>query len=112
MAFLGLAVAQQSGMMGTMQVEEFRATLAQSHPPKDWGLPLQALWWEAKGDWSKAHELCQEAACKDGDHVHAYLHRVEGDEGNAGYWYSRAGVTPFRGSLQEEWNALVARFQA
>jgi hypothetical protein len=40
--------------------------------------------------------------------VHAYLHRKEGANSNADYWYSRAGRTFHRPSLQAEWEALVA----
>ena len=39
--------------------------------------------------------------------VHAYLHRKEGDEPNAGYWYRRAGREFHRATLEEEWQALV-----
>ena len=87
-----------------MNVEEFRA--AASCPAV--GLPLQALWQDAHGDWERAHALCQEAKSRDGDWVHAYLHRKEGDEGNAGYWYSRAGRLMPTGGLEAEWTAIVA----
>ena len=53
--------------------------------------PLAALWWAAKGEWDKAHEIVQDEDDADAAWVHAYLHRVEGDLGNAGYWYRRAG---------------------
>lgn len=58
------------------------------------GDALWALWLEARGDWDGAHVAAQragDAGDAAGDWVHAYLHRVEGDEGNAGYWYARAG---------------------
>jgi hypothetical protein len=55
------------------------------------GNALYALWLEAKGDWDGAHAAAQRDGDKAGDWVHAYLHRVEGDAGNAGYWYARAG---------------------
>jgi hypothetical protein len=89
---------------------EFRASLAAASPPEGVSVPLQALWWEAKGDWSRAHDLSQEAASREGDRVHAYLHRVEGDAANAGYWYRRAGESVFSGTLTEEWTMLVRRF--
>jgi hypothetical protein len=92
-----------------MTTNELRTTLTAPAPPAGLSLPLQALWWEAKGDWHKAHDLSQEAGSREGDHVHAYLHRVEGDAGNAQYWYQRAGEPPFKGSLAEEWSALVTR---
>ena len=59
--------------------------------PSSLDLALQALWHDAQGDWTRAHDLAQEANSRAGDWVHAYLHRKEGDIGNAGYWYSRAG---------------------
>ncbi|MFH1496191.1 MAG: hypothetical protein ABII82_00060 [Verrucomicrobiota bacterium] len=72
-------------------------------------LPLQALWADARGDWDEAHNLCQRARNRDGDWVHAYLHRKEGDEGNAWYWYSEAGrATPPEGmSPEAEWTVIA-----
>ncbi len=69
---------------------------------------LLALWWDAKGDWERAHETAQEVAGADGAWVHAYLHRREGDEGSALYWYRRAGRMAGRGELREEWEEIVA----
>lgn len=69
----------------------FRESLKDSSPNTDYSLPLQALWWESKGNWEKAHDLSQQANSKEGDWVHAYLHRAEGDLTNAAYWYDRAG---------------------
>src|SRR3979490_566667 len=60
---------------------------------------LLALWWDAQGDWEKAHEVAQDVAGVDGAWVHAYLHRKEGDVGNAGYWYRRGGAGRDDGSL-------------
>ena len=77
--------------------------------PAGLSLPLQALWRDAQGDWDRAHEVCQRAKSPDGDWVHAYLHRKEGDEGNAGYWYARAG-RPMPGAgltLDDEWAEIV-----
>jgi hypothetical protein len=72
-------------------------------------LPLQALWHDAHGAWERAHEVCQQAGNRDGDWVHAYLHRKEGDPGNAGYWYARARrpVPAATVSLDQEWADLV-----
>jgi hypothetical protein len=69
--------------------------------------PLQALWHDAHGNWEKAHELAQGARSREGDWVHAYLHRREGDAGNAAYWYSRAGRPAAQSSLDEEWTAIA-----
>jgi hypothetical protein len=85
--------------------DEFRqsATL----PPGSSGA-LEALWHEAHGDWDKAHECSQGARSREGDWVHAYLHRKEGDTGNAAYWYSRAGRPVAQGSSEAEWAAIAA----
>jgi hypothetical protein len=76
-------------------------------------LALQALWWAGKGDWERAHQCAQQQegdpAC---DWVHAYLHRVEGDLGNAGYWYRRAGKPAATGPLAAEWDAIAATLLA
>ena len=90
-----------------MDLTGFRATVTQAEPPAGLSLPLQTLWWEAKGDWKKAHECAQNDESQDGSAVHAYLHRVEGDLRNAGHWYSRAGRTPRTDGLAAEWEALT-----
>lgn len=69
---------------------------------------LAALGHERRGDWDAAHRIAQEVEDADGAWVHAYLHRREGDVGNAGYWYRRAGRPPARGSLDEEWSSIAA----
>jgi len=89
-----------------MDVTSFRASLAADAPPAV-SLPLQALWWDAKGDWGKAHECAQADTSASGAAVHAYLHRKEPDPANARYWYNRAGREPATCTLDEEWEALV-----
>src|SRR5437763_8002024 len=90
-----------------MTLAEFRASLSETAPPA--GLPpaLAALWRDAKGDWDGAHDLAQADEGGAGDWVHAYLHRKEGDAGNAAYWYRRAGKPVCRTSLDEEWQAIA-----
>jgi hypothetical protein len=73
---------------------------------------LQALWHDAHGNWSRAHELTQDIATPNAARVHAYLHRKEGDDFNARYWYRRAGQPPFPGPLEAEWLALAAALLA
>jgi hypothetical protein len=90
-----------------MEINEFKSGLKQDVPPDGLGAPLAALWWDAKGNWSRAHALVDELESKDGMAVHAYLHRKEGSLGNAEYWYARAGREFHRASLEEEWEALV-----
>jgi hypothetical protein len=91
----------------TMDVNGFRASLAADAPAAVLPLPLAALWWAAKGDWDKAHQVAQEADDSAGAWVHAYLHRVEGDLSNAGYWYRRAERTVQTGPLDAEWAAIA-----
>jgi hypothetical protein len=91
-----------------MEVAAFRATLAGAAPPVGLSLAAQALWWDARGDWTKAHECAQAQDDATGALVHAYLHRVEGDLANAGYWYRRAGRPARTDALAAEWDALVA----
>ena len=90
-----------------MTFEEFRDSLLHDDPPKGLSLSLTALWWDAKGDWTKAHESAQQDEGPAGAWVHAYLHRKEGDDSNAVYWYQRAGRSPSRKSLTEEWNEIT-----
>jgi hypothetical protein len=93
-----------------MDLIEFRASTEAAEPPAGLSLPLQTLWWEAKGDWKRAHACAQEDHTPNGAIVHAYLHRVEGDLSNAGGWYSRSGRPPATGPLAEEWSALASEF--
>ena len=74
------------------------------------GLPplLAALWWDARGDWARAHELAQSVETAEGAWVHAYLHRKEGDLPNAEYWYRRAGKRRPAVTLEQEWAAIAA----
>ena len=90
-----------------MFFEEFRGSLSSDHPLGRMPPLLAALWWEAKGDWAKAHEIAQEIDSPDAAWVHAYLHRKEGDQGNAGYWYRRAGKPHSRSSFDEEWEGIA-----
>lgn len=96
-----------------MDIDGFRASLAVREPPPGCGLALQALWWDAKGDWDRAHECAQSnEAGPDAAWVHAYLHRREGDPGNAAYWYRRAGRPVAAGELDAEWAAIAASLLA
>jgi len=90
-----------------MSIDEFRSSLAGVEPPRDLAAPLAALWWDAKGDWARAHGLVDELETKEGMAVHAYLHRKEGVDWNADYWYKRAGRKFHRPALDAEWEALV-----
>ena len=75
--------------------------------PPDVSGPLVGLWWAAKGDWDRAHKVVQDDESHDAAWVHGYLHRVEGDLPNAGYWYRTAGKPVATGPLDAEWDAIV-----
>ena len=93
-----------------MSFAEFQHTVAHdAAPPPGASLALQALWHDARGDWERAHACAQDNHGRDGSWVHAYLHRKEGDLGNAGYWYNRAGKSMPAPSvtLESEWNAIA-----
>ena len=90
-----------------MQTQEFRASIARNAPPDGVPAPLAALWWDAKGDWARAHALVDELESPEGMAVHAYLHRKEGEDWNADYWYLRAGRQYQRPELEDEWLALA-----
>jgi len=90
-----------------MEFDEFKDSLAGKTPPKALTPAQRALWWDAKGDWEKAHESAQEDEGKTAAWVHAYLHRKEGDRDNAGYWYRRAGKPVATVPLTTEWEAIA-----
>ena len=75
--------------------------------PDDLPPSLQALWYDKKGDWDKAHQIVQNASDPDSAWVHAYLHRKEGDLSNATYWYSRSGQPEFKEALNQEWEQIA-----
>jgi hypothetical protein len=87
-------------------IDEFRATLAADVPPAV-SPALRALWHDARGDWDGAHAVAQDIDDTTGAWVHAYLHRKEGDLGNAAYWYRRAERPVATNSLSEEWERIV-----
>lgn len=91
-----------------MTLEQFRATLLQHAAPEEFSPALRAMWHDAKGNWAAAHAVAQEIEDRTGSWVHAYLHRKEGDLGNAGYWYRRAGQPAAHDTLEEEWTRIVA----
>ena len=90
-----------------MTLAEFQHTLAKPRPPAALAPALAALWWMAKDEWDKAHKLVMDETGKNCAWVHAHLHRVEGDLGNAGYWYRQAGKSVASGALKAEWAEIV-----
>lgn len=90
-----------------LDLQTFRDSLAEPQPSVGLSPALQALWWDGKGDWNKAHERAQEHENRAGMHVHAYLHRKEGDQSNAEYWYRRCDIVPSTLTVDEEWEELA-----
>ena len=91
-----------------MNLEQFNASVADEQaPPTGLPIPLAALWWDAKGDWARAHSLVDELESREGMAVHAYLHRKEGAASNADYWYQRSGRNFYRPVLDAERTALI-----
>jgi hypothetical protein len=88
-------------------IEEFKSSLKDNNPPENFSGLLVSLWYDAKGDWNKAHETAQDIMTNDGSWIHAYLHRKEGDLSNASYWYSRAGRKDSTASLDQEWEQIL-----
>lgn len=91
-----------------MDIENFKSSLDAGQQPDGLGPCLQALWLAAKDDWDGAHRVVQEQSSAEAALVHAYLHRVEGDLANAGYWYRRAGRTAASDDLPAEWARIVS----
>ncbi len=90
-----------------MTFADFHRSLEQDAPPSGLSPALVALWHDGRGDWERAHAVAQDIEDRTGSWVHAYLHRKEGDIGNAHYWYHRAGTTPASGPLDTEWQAIA-----
>lgn len=90
-----------------IDLDRFTKSLKGDAPPGGLSLAIQALWWDAKGYWNAAHQCAQAQDDKHGAWVHAYLHRKEGDQANAYYWYRRAGNPAATTSLSEEWQQIA-----
>ena len=91
-----------------MTPADFQRSLTAKTAPHGLAAPLVALWWAKKGDWDKAHKLVMDEDGRDAAWVHAYLHRLEGDAGNAAYWYRQAKRPPATGTHDAEWSAIAA----
>jgi hypothetical protein len=95
-------------MLASMTPSEFSESISAPRPPGGLTPPIEALWWAAKGDWDKAHKIVMDDEGREAAWVHAYLHRVEGDLPNAGYWYRTAGKPVATGALEAEWYSIAA----
>ena len=93
-----------------MNFDDFYQSIQQNDPPAHLPPVLQALWYDGKGDWHQSHEIAQEKNTPTYCLIHAYLHRKEGDQWNANYWYQRAGRKMPSVSLEQEWESLITEF--
>ena len=91
-----------------MKRNDFKTSVAKRSPSEKLPKPLTALWWQKKGDWDKAHAIVQSDKSDDGAWVHAFLHREEGDLGNASYWYSSANKLMPEETIENEWELIVS----
>lgn len=91
-----------------MKEIEFKDSLSLDTPPPNLTIALEALWYDGKGNWEKAHELVNDLKDQPSCWVHAYLHRKEGDNWNADYWYRNANKKRPNISLEEEWQLIVS----
>lgn len=94
-------------MSASTTSRDFKASVAGVAPAPNLDAPLAALWWAAKGDWDRAHKIVQDEPGAEAAWVHAYLHRVEGDLGNAAYWYRRAGRPAADDAVEAEWERIA-----
>ena len=89
---------------------EFKTSLNADQPMGGLSVQLKSLWFDGKGDWNQAHAQVDHLNDQQSAWVHAYLHRKEGDIGNADYWYRKARQRRPNVSLEEEWEQLVIQF--
>ena len=91
-------------------LQDFKETLKLKQIPPGLSPYLRALWYDGKGDWQRGHDIIDHLGDRSSAHVHAYMHRKEGDLWNADYWYRRADLTRPNIPLEEEWEQLVTLF--
>ena len=96
--------------MNTVTLADFKSSLTGASAPASFSVYGQALWWAGKGSWEKAHTLVQDLEDRSGARIHAYLHRLEGDISNAGYWYARANIKMPEEDCSREWEKMVGEF--
>lgn len=93
-----------------MNRDEFNESLGKVFPSSSISPELKSLWHAKKGDWEKAHLIAQDIASSDGSWIHAFLHRWEGDESNARFWYRQAERSMPSITQEEELEMLINYF--
>lgn len=92
-----------------MTAAELKASATRdAAPPAGLTDEARALWLYQAGQWEAAHNIAQDIHTPLGSWIHALLHLVEGDEGNARYWFARAGKPPVGpGAIDAEWDRIA-----
>ncbi len=90
-----------------MTIIQWQDSLKQQNPPKELNNIQKSLWYISKGNWDKAHSIVQFIFSKNAAWVHAFIHRVEGDNANANFWYRNAGKEFPNTDQKQEYNQLV-----
>ena len=86
-----------------------QSALQDARPPVGLGEAALALWHLKKGDWEKSHAIAQDLETAEGAWIHALLHLVEGDLGNARYWFAEAGRPPVKPAQADAlWDEIAA----
>lgn len=93
-----------------LTIDDFKNSILKGELPTEIPLHIEALWYDGRGDWEKAHSLIDHLNDSVSSHIHAYLHRKEGDGWNADYWYRKAGKSKPNISLEKEWEDLLFRY--
>ncbi|HEX5169044.1 MAG TPA: hypothetical protein VFW11_07705 [Cyclobacteriaceae bacterium] len=93
-----------------MTLNDFKQSLSGDSPAMPLSDLLKAMWYDGKENWDMAHSIVQDINSNEASWIHAYLHRKEGDIGNASYWYHKAGRSLPNISLQQEWEEIVRAF--
>jgi hypothetical protein len=96
--------------MDNNKIKKLKSSFNESAPPVSFTVYGKALWFAGKGLWENAHNLVQNIHNSPAAHIHAYLHRLEGDNSNASYWYSKANEKMPEISLKAEWENLVEQY--
>ena len=90
-----------------------QSALSDARPPAGLGEAALALWYLKKGDWEKSHAIAQDLHDAHGSWIHALLHLVEGDLGNARYWFAEAGRPSVKPAQAEAlWDEIAAEVLA
>lgn len=92
-----------------MTMETFLESIRdESAPPPGLSPELHSLWLTKAGRWDEAHDIAQEIPSKMGSWIHGLLHAIEGDFGNSGYWFQRAGRPAIKkAEIETEWEKIV-----